>query len=161
MGGAIDDDGGRRRAAPRRLVICIAAFAALAAVMQSSTATAAGGRVTAAQAYSEAAAGARVLIDVRSPPEWKQSGLPRGAATVTIHQPAPAFLDGILAAIGGDRDRPIALICATGNRSHRAQQLLESRGFTNVLNVDGGLYGAAGSAGWVKRGLPMDPCKKC
>ena len=161
MGGAIDDDGGRRRAAPRCLVICIAAFAALAAVMQSSTATAAGGRVTAAQAYSEAAAGARVLIDVRSPPEWKQSGLPRGAATVTIHQPAPAFLDGILAAIGGDRDLPIALICATGIRAQRAQQFLENRGFSNVLNVDGGIYGAPGSAGWLKNGLPMDPSKTC
>ncbi len=161
MAGATGVDEGRRRTASRCLVICICALAALAAVMPSSTATAAGGRVSAAQAYSEAAAGARVLIDVRSPPEWKQSGLPRGAATVTIHQPAPAFLDGILAAIGGDRDLPIALICATGIRAHRAQQFLESRGFTNVLNVDGGLYGAPGSAGWVKRGLPMDPCKTC
>lgn len=159
MAGATDDDGGRRRRAAKCLVIC--AFAAFAAAMQPSTATAGGGRVTAAQAYSEAAAGARVLIDVRSPSEWKHSGLPRGAATVTIHQPAPAFLDAILAAIGGDRDRPIALICATGNRSNRAQQYLESRGFTNVLNVDGGLYGAPGSAGWVKSGLPMDPCRKC
>ncbi len=159
MAGATNDDDAGRRLAPRCLVIC--AFAAFAAAMPPSTATAAGGRVTPAQAHSEAAAGARVLIDVRSPPEWKRSGLPRGAATVTIHQPAPAFLDGILAAIGGDRDRPIALICATGIRSHRAQQFLESRGFTDVLNVDGGLYGAPGSAGWVKSGLPMNPCKKC
>ena len=161
MAGATDDDGGRRWAASRCRVICICAFAALAAGMQPSTATAAGGRVTPAQAYSEAAAGARVLIDVRSPREWKASGLPRGAATVTIHQLSPAFLDGILAAIGGDRDRPIALICATGIRAHRAQEFLESRGFTNVLNVEGGLYGAPGSTGWVKRGLPIDPCKKC
>ena len=159
MAGATNDDDSGRRLAQRCLVIC--AFAAFAAAIPPSTATAAGGRVTAAQAHSEAAAGARVLIDVRSPREWKQSGLPRGAATVTVHQPAAAFLDGILAAIGGDRDRPVALICATGNRSQRAQQFLESRGFTNVLNVDGGLYGAPGSAGWVKSGLPMDPCKKC
>ncbi len=161
MAGATDVDGGRRRAASRCLVLCICAFAALAAVMPSSTATAAGGRVTAAQAYSEAAAAARVLIDVRSPQEWKASGLPRGAAAVTIHQPAPAFLDGILAAIGGNRDRPIALICATGMRAQRAQQFLESRGFSDVLNVDGGISGAPGAAGWLKNGLPMDPCKTC
>jgi len=149
----------RWRAAPRCLAI--GAVAAFAAVMPPSAATAAHRGVAATQAYSETASGSRVLIDVRSAPEWKGSGLPRGAATVTIHQPAPAFLDRILAAVGGDPDRPIALICATGIRAHRAQQFLESRGFSNVLNVDGGLYGAPGAAGWVKSGLPMEPCSTC
>lgn len=157
---AATTDGVRRRRGPwPGLVVCAAALIAMAAT--PIPVARAGGGVPVERAYAEVAAKARTLIDVRSPREWEATGLPQGAATVTIHQPAPAFLDGILAAVGGDRDRPIALICATGSRSGRAKAFLEARGFTNVLNVDGGLFGAPGSAGWVKSGLPMTPCTKC
>jgi rhodanese-related sulfurtransferase len=159
-------DGRRRHRAP---VICpalgrhLAGFllvALIAAGLPPSSAGA-GGNVSVTRAYGETGAGERLLIDVRSPQEWRQTGLPQGARTVTIHQRATSFLDGILAAASGDKDKPIALICATGMRSKRAQQFLETQGFTNVVSVDGGLFGTPRAAGWMQRGLPMEPCRRC
>jgi rhodanese-related sulfurtransferase len=134
---------------------------ALSAVAAVPPAAYAGGSMAATEAYRETGAGDRLLIDVRSPAEWRETGLPQGARTVTIHQRAASFLDGILAAVGGDKDRPIALICATGMRSTRAQRFLEAEGFSNVTNVVGGLFGTPAAAGWMQRGLPMEPCSTC
>ncbi len=141
----------------RGLAVC--ALALLAAAAAPASTAAGGGRKTAQRAHAETAS--RMLIDVRSPQEWRASGLPQGARTVTIHQPGAAFLDAILAAVGGDKDRPIALICATGDHSARAQSFLKAQGFTDVANVAGGLFGAPDAAGWVNSGLPLEPCPRC
>jgi rhodanese-related sulfurtransferase len=55
------------------------------------------------------------LIDVRSPAEWRKTGIPELANPVTIHQSGgpSAFYRAITEAVG-DKDRPIALICTTG-----------------------------------------------
>ncbi len=144
----------RLRTLRRGLAVCVLALLAAS--------TAAGeDSMTAKRAHAETTAASRILIDVRSPQEWRASGLPRGARTVTIHQPGTAFLDAILAAVGGDKDRPIALICASGARSARAQGFLTAQGFTDVANVAGGLFGAPDAAGWVNSGLPLEPCRRC
>ena len=148
-----------RRNRPRGLALC--AIAALALAATAFSAAWAGGAVTPEQAQFEAASTGRILIDVRSPQEWRATGLPAKARTVTIHQRGDAFLDGILAAVGDDKNQPIALICATGVRSMHAQRFLEGQGFTNVMNVEGGLFGAPGVTGWVDSGLPMEACKRC
>ena len=121
----------------------------------------AAGDVSPSDAHAAAAAGERILVDVRSPSEWRQTGVPQGAKTVSIHQKADSFLAEMLAAAVGDRDAPIALICATGQRSSRARAFLEAQGFTNVVNVAGGIYGSQGAAGWLKDGLAVEPCKTC
>ena len=149
---------GFRRAAHLWRTMALLLF--LAAVAWSGPGWA-GGDVSPSDAHAAAAAGERSLIDVRSPSEWRQTGVPQGARTVSIHQKADSFLAEMLTAAVDDRDAPIALICATGQRSSRARAILEAQGFTNVVSVAGGIYGAQGAPGWLKDGLAIEPCKSC
>jgi rhodanese-related sulfurtransferase len=48
-----------------------------------------------------------------------------------------------------DREKTIYVICRTGNRSAQAQKKLNALGFTDVINVAGGLEA------WKKAGLPV------
>jgi rhodanese-related sulfurtransferase len=50
----------------------------------------------------------------------------------------------------------VALICARGNRSIRAQQALRDAGFKRVLNIREGMLGSSYGRGWLKRGLPLE-----
>lgn len=102
-----------------------------------------------AQAYSLRADDKIVLIDVREPLEWQQTGLPEGSQGIALQN--PALLDEVLAAVGNDKDRPIAFTCAVGGRSLQAAILAHNNGFTQVYNVDGG-FGA-----WHAAGLPTQP----
>ena len=100
-----------------------------------------------------------LLIDVRSEREWRATGLPDSAVAITIHQPggSRAFYEAVLQVAGGDKGRPIALICAAGVRSHRAMQILSSAGFSNLSNVAEGMEGSTYGSGWRRRGLPVSP----
>ncbi len=136
------------------------ALAALA-ILLAGVAAAAGQKVLSApEAFEKAAAGEVLLIDIRSIAEWRQSGLPENAIGVTLHRPGGpvAFYEAILEAVGGDRDRPIALICAAGNRSAWAQDYLAKRGLTEVRNISEGMFGRGDRPGWIARGLPVKPC---
>lgn len=105
-----------------------------------------------------------VLVDVRTPAEWKQTGVAPGAAriSVTEHpQGESGFVAEVAALLGGDRSRPVALICRTGRRSALAERLLERSGFTQVYNVAEGMAGSSAGPGWLARGLPTEPCPSC
>ena len=119
--------------------------------------------LSAPQALALLRAGKIVLIDVRSPREWRATGVPTGAKTVTIHHPQgpSGFLRDILKAAGGDKTRPIALICARGVRSSRAKRFLDANGFTNVRDVPEGMLGRGLRPGWLARKLPTTPCGTC
>ena len=69
------------------------------------------------QAHARAKAGEIVLVDVRRPSEWRASGVPASGHAITMHQNGVLFLAKLLAATGGDKTRPLALICATGGRT--------------------------------------------
>lgn len=119
--------------------------------------------MTPGEANFRTEAGELMLIDVRSPQEWRETGVPRGARRVTIHDPGglKGFVDAIAAAVDGDLKKPIALICARGNRSTIAQRVLREAGFTRVFNVREGFIGGPYGPGWVKRGLPVEACPRC
>jgi len=119
--------------------------------------------ITAEEANFRTEAGELMLIDVRSPQEWRQTGVPRGARRVTIHDPGglEGFVDAMAAAMDGDLKKPVALICARGNRSTLAQKVLNEAGFTRVFNIREGFIGGPYGPGWVKRGLPVEPCPNC
>ena len=93
--------------------------------------------VTATAAVKSAAQGKTTIVDVRSPGEWRQTGIAKGAATVTIHNPngVKAFVREMTKAVGGDKSKPIALICAAGVRSARALRILAANGFTNLRDI--------------------------
>jgi rhodanese-related sulfurtransferase len=81
------------------------------------------------------------LVDVREPYEW-EAGRVEGA----IHIPVNAIMSG-----GGgdlDKDKPVAVICRTGNRSELATMMLQARGF-DAHNVEGGMEA------WEAAGLPF------
>lgn len=105
-----------------------------------------------------------VLVDVRTPAEWKQTGVAEGAApiSVTVHPGGErGFVADVLELVGGDRNRPVAVICRTGRRSARAERLLERNGFTHVYNVGEGMAGSSAGPGWLARKLPTEPCMSC
>lgn len=93
------------------------------------------------------------LVDVRTPAEWAETGIPTGAGTVSWGQ--PDFIAGILRLTQGDRHAPLVLICRTGNRSGRAMSALREAGFTRVRHIPDGMAGSAAGPGWLARGLPV------
>jgi rhodanese-related sulfurtransferase len=78
------------------------------------------------------------LVDCREQYEW-DAGRIEGA----IHLP----MNDILAGAGSDLDpnKPVAVICRSGNRSELASLMLQARGF-DASNVQGGMeaWDAAG-----------------
>jgi len=117
-------------------------------------------------AHRQAAAGEVTILDIRLPFEWAETGLPAGAEGVSLQDAGiwevrPGFVDDVLRAVGGERDRPLALICARGNRSALAQDLLARAGFTQVHDIGEGVLGGPNGPGWLARGLPTEPCPAC
>ncbi|MEE8280459.1 MAG: rhodanese-like domain-containing protein [Alphaproteobacteria bacterium] len=143
----------------------MAGLAVLVSTLAFATAAPAGegGVITADAAAERAAAGEILVIDVRSPREWRQTGVAKGARQVTIHDPGglAGFLAAVKAELGGDLERPIAVICAYGNRSTLAQRVLTQAGFTRVLNIKEGMLGGPNGPGWLPRGLPVESCSAC
>jgi rhodanese-related sulfurtransferase len=144
----------------KRLGVALVSFLVCAT---AAMAVAAGGLLSADDAARRAKNGDIMVIDVRSPGEWRQTGTAQGAKRVTIHDPdgADGYLRHMVAAVDGDQGRPIALICARGNRSTKAQEILMRHGFTNVHNIVEGMLGNQTDPGWIARGLPVVSCPSC
>lgn len=126
---------------------------------------------TAAQPQNLAAPEARELmereqltvIDIRTPREWRQTGVAKGVLRINmLHPDGPrGFLDEVLRSVDGDRNAPIGLICRTGNRTTQVQRFLQAQGFTQVYNIREGMAGSGAGPGWLRRGLPTEPCRQC
>jgi rhodanese-related sulfurtransferase len=136
----------------RNTVVLLAALSLMGAARADST-------LTAPEALEKARAGEITLIDIRTPAEWRQTGVASGA--LTIDMTARTFVNELLDAIEGDQNAPVVLICRTGNRTGYTRDALEKMGFTNVSHVPEGMAGSAAGPGWMRRGLPVDPCKTC
>ncbi|MCG8695879.1 MAG: rhodanese-like domain-containing protein [Minwuiales bacterium] len=130
---------------------------------ETGAAAATTGLITSNQAHEEAAKGRVLLIDIRTPREWRATGVPAGAARSDWWQSGgrEKFLQDVLALTGDDRDRPIALICARGGRSSHALRYLKANGFTAVRDVGEGMLGSRSGPGWLARNLPTTPCAAC
>jgi molybdopterin/thiamine biosynthesis adenylyltransferase/rhodanese-related sulfurtransferase len=76
-----------------------------------------------------------VLVDVRDNEEFAAGHIP-GA----VHVPRSYLETRIEGAIGADRNRPVVLYCASGNRSaFAAHTLTEQLGYTDVASMTGGI----------------------
>ena len=115
------------------------------------------GIISTTQAQKMNARGEIILLDIRQPMEWKETGLPKGAVPVTVHR--RDFIEAVLKITKGDRTKPIALICATGGRSAMARKFLAGQGFTSVIDVSEGMLGNNYGPGWIRRGQPVMPYK--
>ena len=104
-------------------------------------------------AFRKAAAGEILLIDIRRPDEWQANGSGKGAHRLDLQR--PDFVEALSALAAGDRNHPIALICAKGVRSARLADLLSEIGFSNVSNVTEGMLGSSAGPGLIVWGLPV------
>ena len=99
-----------------------------------------------------------LLIDVREPAEWEQTGTPAGAKLISGSR--SDFIEAVLEAVGGDKTKPVAVICRSGSRSVKAAERLTASGFTRVTNVGDGMVGRDGQGkGWLAAGLPTQSYK--
>jgi rhodanese-related sulfurtransferase len=100
-----------------------------------------------------------VYVDVRSLPEF-DAGHPAGAYHVPLmHQgpagmtPNPDFLS--VMEMGFPKTAKLVVGCKAGGRSARAAAMLESAGFTNVVDQKAGYEGPSPlEPGWRPKGLP-------
>jgi rhodanese-related sulfurtransferase len=109
-----------------------------------------------------------LFIDVRSEMEFLFVGHPTDAKMVPWNDGPdweinPNFVPYIKKATSVDR--PIVLICRSGNRSKEAGLVLEQAGFTQVYNVLHGFEGdldenhqRGTTSGWRFDGLPWEQC---
>lgn len=113
-----------------------------------------GPNITPKDAHAKALSGELVLVDLRTPNEWLQTGIPASGHSITMHQDPNVFLAQLLDKMDNDKTRPVAIICRTGARTTMLQGQLLQIGFTNVLNVVEGMLGGFAGPGWRSAGLP-------
>lgn len=85
-----------------------------------------------------------LLLDVRTEPEFRVSRLP-GALRVDPDA-KPTALAGLL----GTNSRPVVVYCSVGWRSSALAERLAKAGHTNVVNLEGSLFG------WANDGRRME-----
>ena len=125
-----------------------------AALGASAASAAAAADISADTAYSMAERGELTIIDIRTPEEWRATGVPQGAETINMRDPAfGAKLQELLAKSG---DTPIAMICASGARSSYVVSELEKYGLTDIGNIAEGMNGSSAGPGWLQRRLPVE-----
>jgi rhodanese-related sulfurtransferase len=99
-----------------------------------------------------------VYVDVRSTPEF-EAGHPEGAYNVPIAHmgaggmaPNPDFMDVMEKTFA--KNAKIVVGCRSGGRSLQAASILQSAGFTDVVDQRAGFEGAGREPGWRPKGLP-------
>jgi len=89
-----------------------------------------------------------VVLDVRTPEEYKRSHLPNG---VNISWTDPLF-DGKIQNV--DRHATVFVYCLSGSRSAEAARFMRKNGYTTVYELNGGILT------WQEAGLPLKVSKK-
>jgi rhodanese-related sulfurtransferase len=85
-----------------------------------------------------------VVIDVREPGEFAQSHI-LNSRNIPLGELAARMKE-----LERFKERAVIVSCATGNRSGSAAALLRKNGFTDVVNLAGGV------AAWQQAGLPTE-----
>ncbi|MGL4973711.1 MAG: rhodanese-like domain-containing protein [Bosea sp. (in: a-proteobacteria)] len=105
------------------------------------------------EAHAAAKAGQVILVDIRRPEEWADTGVAQGAIRLDMTSPIfEARLAGLRAENPG---KPIAIICRTANRTRLVQDVLGKRGWRDLVNVKGGMLGDGQNSGWLDEKLPL------
>ena len=84
------------------------------------------------------------IIDVRSQAEWNKDGYIEGSINVPF---SDLFTN--LDQIPADKDARIVVLCASGHRGGITMMALRLMGYTNVINLNGGLNG------WKAASMPV------
>ena len=82
-----------------------------------------------------------VIVDIRTQPEWEETGVVPGCECVTFFDAAGSYdieaFVKVMDRLGG-REREIGLICRTGARTFQVANFLAQQGY-NVKNLAGGV----------------------
>lgn len=84
-----------------------------------------------------------VLLDVREPQEYQEGFLPN-----SIRIPLGSLAEKATQ-LDKHRERPIIIVCRSGNRSAQAVRMLKRMGYETVYNLGGGLHA------WRTANLPI------
>ncbi|HOA24945.1 MAG TPA: rhodanese-like domain-containing protein [Aggregatilineales bacterium] len=84
-----------------------------------------------------------ILLDIRNPNEWAEDGRIEGAKWIPMYE-LPRRAQKEL-----PRDVPVVVYCAHGVRSAVMARYLRGLGFSNVIDMAGGLLA------WQRAGLPV------
>ncbi len=108
--------------------------------------------LTVRQAHYKAVAGDILLIDIRRPEEWRETGVGEGAYPIDMRR--DDFSEAVLALREQNGGIPVALICARGVRSARTAKRLADAGVEEILDVPEGMLGSSSGPGWLQTKLP-------
>ena len=93
------------------------------------------------------------VIDIRTPMEWRQTGIIKGAHKMMFFTPrggadvAEWFYN--LGKLVPNKDKPLIIYCAHANRTQSLGEGLVQMGFKRVYQLKGGIEN-----GWIKLGKP-------
>lgn len=82
------------------------------------------------------------IIDIRTQKEWHETGIVPGSHLITFYKEDKTFdeekfmkqLQSVV-----DKKDSFAILCRSGNRSNRVSRFLNSKGYTHVINLAGGI----------------------
>ncbi len=93
------------------------------------------------------------VIDIRTPGEWKQTGIIKGAHKMMFFTPqgnadvAEWFFN--LGHLVKDKNEPFIIYCAHANRTKALGEGLDKMGYKHIYELEGGIEN-----GWIKKGKP-------
>jgi rhodanese-related sulfurtransferase len=100
-------------------------------------------------------AGGVAVIDIRTEPEWKETGVVPGSHLITLFDEKgradpPSWLAKVRSV--AKPEQPVVLICRSGNRTKPGTQFLSQQaGYRTVYNVTKGIQS------WIKEGRQIAP----
>ena len=82
------------------------------------------------------------IIDIRTPSEWKETGIVKGSYTIMFFDEqgrfsVPDFLEKLDKVV--KKDEPFALICRVGSRTGTVSEFLSEKLDYKVINLKGGI----------------------
>ena len=137
------------------LVVCALAVSPVLAV---PNAWAESPTLTAPDIHRQVENGEMILLDIRTPQEWQETGLAAGAWPVSMHE--EGFGRRLQNLLKTYRPTQIALICATGGRTAHVISILKQNGIEGVADVSEGMMGNPRGPGWIERDLPVVPLEE-
>ncbi|SDB39300.1 Rhodanese-related sulfurtransferase [Desulfonatronum thiosulfatophilum] len=126
---------------------------------QSHTIPSRPGTLSAGQAWALLQNGEIKVIDIRRSEEWQQTGTPRKSLRLSFEQHpdgSQGFLRDLELALDGDKTKPFAIICRTGNRTGTLLPFLHAHGFSGAMDIPEGIAGSSHGKGWLRNDLPLD-----
>jgi len=82
------------------------------------------------------------IIDIRTPAEWKATGIIPNALKITFFTQNGINRDFLyeLKQNNISKSSKFAIICRTGHRSKVATKILKENGYNNVIDLEGGMF---------------------